>query len=324
MAGSSKKLPPTIPPDPSKLLLRPEERTSLTLPDGRTLGYAKYGSTNPSDPAIFLFHGMPGSRLVGRSWNKLCKEIGARLITIDRPGNGLSTLGDRGLKEWPDDVLSVADHLKIERFSIVGGSAGGPFAFACARYIPRERLRSTSVVCGIAPLDAFLDTTPYLSWRLGGLTALVVRLAARYILLPSLLAPYRDRDPAQLKRVLEDQCRTPEEKELLKPDPSRETDLDDAVAMLMETFKQGDGGFMQDGSITCRDWGFDLGDIDSERVWLWHGDQDAVAPVATAKWLDERLGGGRLRVLEGKTHSTIWKYHDKEIFLQSAGLGQET
>ncbi|KAJ4347183.1 uncharacterized protein N0V89_011122 [Didymosphaeria variabile] len=316
--GSTERPPPSSPPDPSKLALRPEENKSLTLPDGRSLGFATYGSTSPSDPAIFLFHGMPGCRLVGRSWNKLCKDIGARLITIDRPGNGLSTLANRSLQEWPEDVLSVADHLNISRFSIVGGSAGGPFALACARFIPKERLRGTTVVCGIAPIEAFLDTTPYLSWRLGGFTPWAVKLAARYMILPSLLSPYRDLDPSRLKRTLEDQCQTPEEKEFLKPDPSRETDLDDAVAGLLETFKQGKGGFIQDGSITCRDWGFDLKDIDSEKVWLWHGDKDPVAPVATARWIDERLGGGRLKVLEGGTHSTIWKHHEKDIFQQSA------
>ncbi|KAF9732856.1 hypothetical protein PMIN06_005736 [Paraphaeosphaeria minitans] len=310
--------PPSSPPDPTKLDLRPEERKSLDLPDGRTLGYATYGSTNPSDPAIFLFHGMPGCRLVGRSWNKLCKDIGARLITIDRPGNGLSTLAARKLTQWSDDVLSLADHLKIEHFSIVGGSAGGPFALACARFIPEERLRGTTVVCGIAPIEALLDTTPYLSWRLGGFTSWAVKLAARYIILPRLLAPYRDLNPSRLKRAMEDQCQTPEEKEFLTPDPHRETDLDDAVAGLLETFKQGNGGFVLDGSITSSDWGFDLRDVDGGRVWLWHGDQDAVAPVATARWMNERLGGGRLRVLEGGTHSTIWKHHEKEIFERSA------
>lgn len=320
MFRSSNKPPPSSPPNPDKLALRPDECKSLDLPDGRTLGFATYGSTSLSDPAIFLFHGMPGCRLVGRSWNKLCKDIGARLITIDRPGNGLSTLADRGLAEWPKDVLSVADHLQIDRFSIVGGSAGGPFALACARFIPKERLRGTTVVCGIAPIEAFMDTIPYLSWRLGGLTQWVVKLAARYIILPSLLSPYRDLDPSQLKRTLEDQCQTPEEKEFLKPDPTRETDLDDAVAGLLETFKQGTGGFMQDGSVTCRDWGFDLKEVDSERVWLWHGDQDPVAPIATAKWIDERLGGGRLKILEGGTHFTVWKHHEKEIFQQSAQI----
>src|SRR4051812_9359613 len=86
--------PPSSPPDPSKITLRPEEEQTLTLPDKRSLGFAIYGSTKPSDPVIFLFHGLPGSRIVGRGWDTLCKNIGARLITIDRPGCGLSTYAE--------------------------------------------------------------------------------------------------------------------------------------------------------------------------------------------------------------------------------------
>ena len=320
MFGFGDSPAPSSPPEPSKLRLRPEESQSLTLPDTRTLGFATYGSTAPSDPVIFVFHGLPGCRIVGRSWDKLCKDIGARLITIDRPGCGLSTLADRGLTEWPEDVLSLADHLGIQRFSVLGASGGGPFALACSRFIPKERLRSTTVVCGIGPIDAYLDTVPYLSWRLMGITPWLLKFLARYLVLPSLLFPYRTRDPSRLKRVLEDQCKTPEEKTLISDDSDSDTNLDDVVATLLEAFKQGNGGFTQDGAVLARDWGFDLKEVDNEkRIWLVHGDQDIQAPVQIAQWIDKRLGGGRLRILEGKTHFTIWKEHSEEMFRQSAG-----
>ncbi|KAF2805422.1 alpha/beta-hydrolase [Mytilinidion resinicola] len=317
MFGFFESAPPSSPPDPAKLILQPNECQSLTLPDTRNLGFATYGSTTPSDPVIFLFHGLPGCRLVGRSWDKLCQRIGARLITIDRPGCGLSTLADRGLTDWPDDVVSLADHLGIKRFSVLGASGGGPFALACARFIPKERLRGTIVVCGIGPIEALLDAVPFLSWRLMGLTKWFLKVAARYLVLPSLMRPYRTGDPSRLKRVLEDQATTPEEKAQFN-DESSDTNLDDAVAGLLEAFKQGTGGCYQDGTVLVRDWGFDLKNVDSEKVWMVHGDQDAQAPVKVAQWIDERLGGGRLRVLEGETHFTIWKNHSEEIFRQSA------
>ncbi|KAF2684815.1 alpha/beta-hydrolase [Lentithecium fluviatile CBS 122367] len=318
--GETPLLPPTTPPDPNRLAHAPTEDLTHTLPDNRTLSYATYGSASPSAPTMFLFHGMPGSRLCGRNWDKLCQRLPARLIALDRPGCGLSTPGDRGLKEWPQDVLSLADHLGIERFSVVGASGGGPFALACARWIPRERLRGATVVCGIGPVEALLDTVPVLSWRFGGLTPWVLKLAARYVVLPSILAPYGTKDPSQLKRVLEDQCVTPEEKALIAPSGDSESwgSLDDSVAQFLEAFKQGSVGAMQDGTVLCRDWGFDLKEVDSGKVWLVHGDHDRTAPVEVARWMDERLGGGRLKVLEGKTHFTIWKDHSEEIFRQSA------
>jgi pimeloyl-ACP methyl ester carboxylesterase len=311
---------PSPPPDPAKLKLRPNESRTLKLPEGRTLGFATYGSTDFSDPVIFLFHGLPGCRLVGRSWDKLCRDnISARLITIDRPGCGDSTLADRGLVDWPSDVLSIANHLEIERFSVIGASGGGPFGLACARFIPKERLRGTTIVCGIGPIEAILETTPYLSWRLMGLTPWLLAQVTCNLFLPYvLIRPYLTRDPSRLKRVLEDQCRTDEEKAQIR-DMSGDTNVDDVVASLLETFKHGPGGPLQDGTVLCRDWGFDLRDVDSERVWLVHGNQDVQAPVRLAQWIDERLGGGRLRILE-ETHYTIWKDHSEEIFRQSAEM----
>lgn len=254
---------------------------------------------------------MPGCRLDGRSFDKNCQRISARLITIDRPGNGLSTLANRGLTDWPNDVIAVADHLNIPRFSIIGASGGGPFALACARFIPKERLRGTTVVCGIGPVESLI------SWRLMGAVPWALRIAARHIVLPSIVAPYRTKDPSRLKRVLVDQHKTPEEKATLT-DTSRDTNLDDVVAGLLETFKQGTGGVMQDGSVLSSDWGFDLKEVDAERVWLIHGDQDTIAPLRMAQYIDEQLGGGRLKVLEGKTHFTIWKEHVQDLLRQSA------
>ncbi|KAF2711231.1 alpha/beta-hydrolase [Pleomassaria siparia CBS 279.74] len=305
--------------NPAKLVLRTEECQTVTLSDARILGFATYGSTTPLDPVIFMFHGLPGCRIVGRSWDKICRNIGARLITVDRPGCGLSTLADRGLTDWPEDVVSLADHLGIKRFSVIGASGGGPYALACARFIPQERLRGTTVICGIGPLEAYLDTIPYLSWRLMGVTPWALKVVARYLVLPSLMSPYNTRDPAGLKRVLEDQCKTPEEKALLNNDNDSDTNLDDVVATLLEAFKQGKQGCFLDGSVLARDWGFQLKDVDStKKIWLVHGDQDVQAPVNVAQWMDKELGGGRLRVLEGKTHFTLWKDHSEEMFRQSA------
>jgi pimeloyl-ACP methyl ester carboxylesterase len=311
---SSSPPTPQIPIDPAKLDLHPNESLTYKLSSSRTLGYASYGSNLPSSPTIFLFHGMPGSRICGRSWDYLCKRIGARLIAIDRPGCGLSSYSDRKLVEWPADVVSLADHLSIENFGIIGASAGGPFALACARFIPRERLRVTTVVCGIGPLDAIVSHVPRF---LRGMAKWVVGVVARYFVLPRILAPYQTGDPGELKKVLEDQCVTAEEKALAHDD-SRETNLDDAVLQFMEAFKRGPEGARLDGKILTSDWGFDVRDIDEKaKVRLIHGDQDAIAPLKYAEWIDERMGGGRLEVIRGMTHSPIWKECEENIFRRS-------
>lgn len=60
----------------------------IKLKNNRTLAYAEYGS--PSGTPIFFYHGIPGSRIF-RPPDKITKKMGVRLITVDRPGYGLST-----------------------------------------------------------------------------------------------------------------------------------------------------------------------------------------------------------------------------------------
>lgn len=221
-------------------------------------------------------------------------------------------------------MLALADHLGIREFGVLGASGGGPFALACARFLPAERLKRTVVVCGVGPLHAVLETMPVLSWRMLGFTPWLVKQAAMRIVLPSMIAPYVTSDPARLKRVLEDQCTTPEEKAQVAENEGTDQCLDNAVVQYLEAFRQGPEGALLDGKILCEEWGFDLQEVDGKRVWMVHGDQDVKAPLGAAMRVDERLGGGRLKVLEGKTHFTIWKDHSGEIFRRAAGLlGEE-
>jgi hypothetical protein len=113
--------PPPSPRDASSLSdSTPYTETSniVILPDGRKLGYAQYGSPR-GKPVIFL-HGMPGSRLDAAHFDDVGKELGARIIGIDRPGIGWSTpQPDRTLLSHAKDVEALTDHLKIAKFSIM-------------------------------------------------------------------------------------------------------------------------------------------------------------------------------------------------------------
>jgi pimeloyl-ACP methyl ester carboxylesterase len=132
------------------------DRTNKTikLKDGRMLGYAEYG--NPEGKPVFYFHGFPGSRL---DWllsdpDDSAAEMNTRIIAVDRPGMGLSDF-KRGRKilDWPDDVVELADALRLDRFAVMGFSGGGPYAAACAYKIP-GRLIATAIVCGMGPVEA--------------------------------------------------------------------------------------------------------------------------------------------------------------------------
>jgi pimeloyl-ACP methyl ester carboxylesterase len=116
---------------------------AVTLPDGRALAYTEWGL--PDGKPVLYFHGTPGSRL----WcpdEAATAAAGVRLIMPDRPGIGRSDpLERRRYGDWPKDVEALADVLELQTFSVVGVSAGGPYAAACAALIP-QRLRGVALV----------------------------------------------------------------------------------------------------------------------------------------------------------------------------------
>jgi pimeloyl-ACP methyl ester carboxylesterase len=126
----------------------------IQLKDGRSLGYVDYG--NPDGKPIFCFHGFFGSRLDWTYFDDACRfeDLNARIIVADRPGMGLSDFKPkRKLLDWPNDVVELADSLKLDRFGVMGISGGGPYAVACAYKIP-ERLTATAIVSGMGPSEA--------------------------------------------------------------------------------------------------------------------------------------------------------------------------
>jgi pimeloyl-ACP methyl ester carboxylesterase len=136
---------------------------TISLPDGRYLGFAEYGA--PAGKTLLYFHGHPGARYEARFLADSACRANMRLIGIDRPGMGLSTYqSGRQLVDWPGDVAALADRLGLERFAVVGFSGGGPYALACAHSIP-ERLISCGVISGTCPTGFVLSfLAAWLPW----------------------------------------------------------------------------------------------------------------------------------------------------------------
>jgi len=117
---------------------------------GKKLAWNEYG--DPAGKAVFYYHGWPSSRLQARLAHHLARDRGLRLISMDRPGMGKSTLvRDRHLDDWPELMARFADHLGVEKFGQIGVSGGGPYVLACAAKIP-VRLTGSAVLAGMVPL----------------------------------------------------------------------------------------------------------------------------------------------------------------------------
>jgi pimeloyl-ACP methyl ester carboxylesterase len=101
---------------------------------------------------VLLFHGAPGSRLFGPSAD-VPRRCGVRLITFDRPGFGGSDRREgRTVLDTAGDVTALADGLGVDRFAVVGVSAGGAHALACA-FALGDRVSGVAVASMPGPLD---------------------------------------------------------------------------------------------------------------------------------------------------------------------------
>ncbi len=123
----------------------------IRLSNGRWLGYAEYG--DPDGKPVMSFHGGLSSRLDVAFAASICRARGIRLLSVDRPGIGLSDFQpNRTLLDWSDDICELAHTLSLKRFALFGWSAGGPYVLACAFKIP-HLLTRIGISGGMCPIN---------------------------------------------------------------------------------------------------------------------------------------------------------------------------
>jgi pimeloyl-ACP methyl ester carboxylesterase len=273
----------------------------IRLHDGRSLGLAEYG--DPTGKPVFFFQGTPSSRLMHPDAS-ISASLGARVITLDRPGFGLSDFQPgRCLLDWPDDVVEVADQLALARFAVVGISGGGPYVAACAYKIPR-RLAAAGIVGGMGPAEApgALEGLPPV--RRAG--AFIARRAP-WLVRPLLwLTSNPRRNPEQFfERYTAHN--PPADQALLAQPEFREM----LIASYAEATRSGLRGFAWEVCIVSRPWGFRLEEI-PVRVHLWQGTEDSSTPLAMAQTIADSIPDCHGTFLPGEGHFLLFT-HWREI-----------
>jgi pimeloyl-ACP methyl ester carboxylesterase len=276
----------------------------LTLPDGRRFAYAEYG--NPQGHPTLYFHGFPGSRLEAGLADAAAAHARVRLIAVDRPGFGGSDFKPgRRLTDWPADVARLADHLELERFSIVGVSGGGPYAAACAHAIS-DRLASVAIVSGLAPMQ-----DPTLLEGMLRKNQFIVRAAQRVpfivgpLLRPAILLRAFPQEGLRALRAMVD---TPDQRVLMRADV-----LEALSRSLVESLRQGTRGPAHELSIIVKPWGFALEEIGIP-ILLWHGGRDPIVPPSHFHHLQERLTQSRGEFMPDEGHFSLVIGHVAQIF----------
>ncbi|MFB6151272.1 MAG: alpha/beta fold hydrolase [Haloarculaceae archaeon] len=271
--------------------------------DGRTLAYAEYG--DPEGTPVFAFHGVLGSRLTWALCDGVARESGIRVVAPERPGFGHSAFQPRRrLLDWPGDVAALADRLGVDRFGVVGFSAGGPHAAACAHAVP-DRLRGVALASAVAPPGTYDRADPFnrallsatrfvpgfsqLAFGVGAWSARYARPQFRRSIVATAGGPDRD----------------------LFDEPAGDHLLADAA----EAFRQGGRGPARDLPLVGNDWGFDVRDID-RHVSLFHGRADETVTPGLARAFADRLPDCDLRLSEEAHYSTYVR--NREAILRAA------
>ncbi len=273
---------------------------TMTLADGRVLGYAEAG--DPEGKVLFHFHGLNSSRLEVKMVHDQMLKAGIRFIGIDRPGMGLSTfLKNREVLDMVDDVEELADSLGIKKFSVLGISSGGKYALACAYKIP-HRLISCNIISGASPMEfinkdmdkkihlfiSFIQKTPWLIrpiyWFLYARLSQNISKTDQF--LENIFATLGEVD----KKLLEEET---------------------VKTMLLEAFResyvQGNKGVACEAGFDLikHSWGFKLEDVEFPNIHFWHGALDKGIPLSMVKSMVEKISGATLKVYPNDGHISI-------------------
>jgi len=250
----------------------------------------------PGATPVLFCHGLADSRLSAHLFTAAARELGLRLVAPDRPGiGGTGPRRLRRLADWADDAALVLDAVGAGPAALLGVSAGGPFAAACAARLG-GRARSLTLV---SPLGA--PGWPTAGMAPGQRLALQVARQGPAFggwFLGRLAVPAR-RSPRLFLRLAASELPGTDRRALAQPG-MREAFL----AGYTEAFRCGSRGVAQDLRVLTRPWGFELGSI-TVPASIHHGDADTTVPPRHARLYAEAIPGAQLHLYPGHGHFSI-------------------
>jgi pimeloyl-ACP methyl ester carboxylesterase len=218
---------------------------------------------------VLYLHGGGDSRLSRHPDDSIAESLGVRLLALDRCG---PSVRGRTLRTWAVEVVAA---LPVDRFAVVGWSAGGPHALAVAAVAP-DRVTRVALV-GSMPVPERVRDLPRDVQSVMRLARISPWLAAR-----SLEAWGRRPVP-----------------------PTGDPSTDEAYARgRVESFRDGGLWLARELAYLGRPWGLELSDVRAP-VTLWWGERDTVCPPPIGRDFEQRLPNATLRLVDG-THQLLF------------------
>ena len=279
----------------------------LKLRTGRKLGYKEYGVKDGRP--IFYLHGYPGSRLEAGLMKPQWEYNDIHLISVDRPGMGLSEYQqDRTILDQPDDLMELAAHLWLDDYGVLGVSGGGPYALACAFKIPSEQITGVAVVSGSGPY--------YLTQEGLGKGERYMLSIANYVplvfrfLLWLQLGRNVNREEWWEQNYVGMTAGAPEPDLMIL---SEQWVKESIKAKTVEAFRQGSRGLVHDFVLYSKDWGFMLNEIpERTRLKLYHGELDKNVPIAIARTVSGQIPNCQAIFYPDEGHFSVYvnRFHE--------------
>ncbi|MGA2469251.1 MAG: alpha/beta hydrolase [Solirubrobacteraceae bacterium] len=259
----------------------------INLADGRRLSYAETGPRH-GFPVVYC-HGAIGSSLERSvALEAITWELGVRYVTVSRPGFGASDCSPgRSVLGFAADVRQLADALALQRFGVLGVSAGGAYALALAYALP-GRVERVALCSALSPL--WPHQAGGISLRNGLALRFLARAPGACAALGDAMLPLIRRHPDLLSRLIAVHAAPSERPRLSEPAERRA-----ASTSFIEASAGGVRGMVDDYLTCARYWGFSPADIDAE-VHLWHGLTDRLICIDDALALAASLPRCRIFV----------------------------
>ncbi|MEN6508478.1 MAG: alpha/beta hydrolase [Smithella sp.] len=268
--------------------------TQMLTVRGHRLAVAEAG--DPTGFPVFYAHGNPGSRLELALLDQDARRFGYRLIVFDRPGFGKSPLiKPYSLKDFAEDLATLADLKKIAHFGLIGWSSGVPPVIATSYYYP-QRVEFTFAISGYTDFSRFPDAQQFMADK--GLPG--AKLAQNHPLAFSVTVwGVRHVDLYRPDFYLREAV------EKMPPFDRRMLDSPASACLFMRTqqegVRQGSDGAVQDLNVQWRYWGFEMSAVKNP-VQIMQGEADVFVPQEFGRHLSANLANGRLHLFPGKGH----------------------
>ncbi len=283
---------------------------TLTLPNGRQLGYATTGEAD-SNPVIY-FHGTASSRLEILLLKQFARNRRFRLIGIDRPGYGLSTVTERiRLSDFATDVNAVADHLGLSSFAVLSWSGGGPFALTYTAFYPDRVTHAVAVGSPALPFDPATahNNNPFAK------TAMKASFLAKLglnMFSKSVLKANRDVDgyleSRGGKRML---AGWPESDARFFADPAWLKLLYGAIEEGFRQNRDSINAVYQEHCLFMKPWSDPIAQIPAGKLTLWQGAQDKTCPVGNGQIIAQAIKGAHVEIFPDEGHCVMFAQPQK-------------